>query len=142
MSREGAQLSLLLSKEGFLMGAYHNEEIKVLQSAARTASVNSDDFENMNGRGVKVVIDVTADPAAASVVFTIQGKDPVSGKYFDILSSAAVTATGTTVLTVYPGVTASTNVAASDVLPRTWRVKAVAADADSLTYSVGAITIL
>lgn len=124
------------------MGAYHNEEIKVLQSAARTASVNSDDFENMNGRGVKVVIDATAAAATPSVVFTIQGKDLASGKYYDILSSAAITGTGTTVLTVYPGTTASANVVANDVLPRTWRVKAVAGDADSLTYSVGASTIL
>lgn len=124
------------------MGAFHNREIVVLPSAARTASLNSPDIENMNGRGVKVVIDVTADPAAASVVFTIQGKDPASGKYYDLLSSVAIDSVGTTVLTLYPHVDGVSNVSKNDVLPRHWRVKAVAADSDSLTYSVGACTIL
>ena len=124
------------------MGAYHNEEIVLLASAARTASAESLDYTNFEARGVKVVIDVTADPASASVVFKIEGKDPASGKYYTLLASAAVAATGTTVLTVYPGIAATTNVAASDVLPKTWRVTATHADADSITYSVGASTIL
>lgn len=124
------------------MGAYHNEEIVVFASAARTASTNSADFENMNGRGLKLVIDVTAVGAAPSVVFTIQGKDPASGKYYDLLASAAITATGTTVLTIFPDATVTANVSANDVLPRYWRVTAAHANADSITYSVGACTIL
>jgi hypothetical protein len=124
------------------MGAYHNERITVFSSAARTETVNSDDIENMNGRGLKLVIDVTATTASPSVVFTIQGKDTVSGKYYTILASAAITGTGTTVLTVYPGLTASANVVGNDILPRDWRVNATHADADSITYSVGAQVIL
>lgn len=126
---------------GEIMGAYHNEIITVLPSAARTASVNSDDYENMHCRGVKVVVDITAIAATPSLTVKIQGKDHVSGKYYDILASVALTATGTTVLTVYPGVTAATNVSVSDVLPRFWRVSVEAADADSATYSIGAVMI-
>ena len=124
------------------MGAYHNERFTIFSSAARTETVNGDDIENMNGRGVKVVIDVTAASATPSVVFTIQGKDTVSAKYYTILASAAITGTGTTVLTVYPGLTASANAVANDILPRDWRVIATHADADSITYSVGAQVIL
>ena len=124
------------------MGAYHNERFTIFASAARTETVNGDDIENMNGRGVKVVIDVTAASATPSVVFTIQGKDTVSGKYYTILASSAITGTGTTVLTVYPGLTASANAVANDILPRDWRVIATHADADSITYSVGAQVIL
>lgn len=124
------------------MGAYHNERIKVLPSAARTASVNSDDQENIEGRGVKLVVDVTAVTATPSITVTIQGKDHVSGKYYDILESAAITATGTTVLTVFPGIAATANEAASDVLPRDWRVEVTHADTDSITYSIGACTLL
>ena len=71
----------------------------------------------------------------------IEGKDLISGKYYTVLASAAITGTGTTVLKVYPGITASANASASDILPRTWRVTATHANTDSITYSVGASVI-
>ena len=114
----------------------------VLASAARTASANSADLTNSNGRGVVIVIDATASADTPSVVFTVKGKDPLSGQYYTILASAAITGTSTTVLRVYPGLTAIANQTATDVVPRTYRVEAVADDADSLTYSVGALEIL
>lgn len=108
-----------------------------LASTVRTATTNSGDLTNYDCRGVDVIIDCTADPAAASVTFTIQGKCPVSGKYYTVLASAAVAAVGTTVLRVGPGLTAAANTVANFNLPRTWRVLATHADADSITYSVG-----
>lgn len=113
----------------------------IFASAARTAAVDSADQTNYNGKGLHLVIDATVAPATPSVTFTIQGKDVVSGKYYTILASAAVTGVSTTVLKVYPGLTAAGNLVASDVLPRTWRVSVTVADADSLTYSVGASII-
>lgn len=113
----------------------------IFASAARTATVASADITNRGGRGAVIVIDVTAAADTPSVVFTVQGKDDLSGKYYTMLASAAITATGTTVLRIFPGMTAAANVAANDVLPRTWRVNAVHADADSITYSVGASII-
>lgn len=111
----------------------------VLASAARTATVASADQYNPDGwRGVHVVIDVTAITATPSVVFTVQGRDPVSGQYYTILASAAVTATGTTVLRIFPGATAAANTVANDCVPPIWRVNAVHGDADSITYTVSA----
>ena len=72
---------------------------------------------------------------------TIQGKDHLSGKYYDLLVGVAITAIGTTILKVYPGIMASANVAASDILPLTWRVQFVHADVDSITYSVSAMVV-
>ena len=117
-----------------------NTNVEVLPSAARTATLNSDDLD-CQGRGVHVIIDVTAISATPSVVPKIQGYDPLSGKYYDVLVGVAITATGTTVLKVYPGIVASANVAASDVVPPVWRVRMEHADADSITYSVGAVVI-
>ena len=114
----------------------------VLASAERTATVNSADLGNVTGRGVHVAIVVTAATATPSVVFTIQGKDEVNDAYYDILSSAAITGTGTSYLSVYPGITAAANVSASDILPRTWRVRAVHADTDAITYSVAANLVI
>ena len=60
-----------------------------------------------------LVIDVTAVTATPSVVFTVKGKSALGSDYYTILTSAAITATGQTVLRVYPGLTASANVTAS-----------------------------
>lgn len=98
------------------------DNISLAALVGATASGNSADQTNYNGKGVKVVINITAI-TAGSLTVIIRAKDPVSGQYYTVLSSAALTATGTTVLTVYPGLPASANVSANDVMPRTWRVE-------------------
>lgn len=117
--------------------------VTVLASAARTASVDSATFVNADGyyRGVHLVIDATASAATPSVVFTIQGYSPLGDDFYTILASAAVTGAATSVLRVYPGLTAANNLVANDVLPPLWRVSIAAGDSDSLTYSVGAILL-
>ena len=119
-----------------------NREVVVFSSAARTATENSADLDNPYGRGAVLVIDVTSVTSTPSVVFTVKGKSALGTDYYTILASAAITGTGQTVLRIYPGLTASANAVASDVLPRTWRVEAVHADADSITYSVSANLIM
>lgn len=111
---------------------------EIFTSAARTATINSPDLYAGDPKGLHLIIDVTAVAATPSVVPTIQGKDPLSGKYYDLLVGAAITATGTTVLKLYPGITAVANGAASDVLPDVWRLRMVHADADSITYTAAA----
>lgn len=112
-------------------------------TAQAPGTVNSSDQTNFNGRGVKLGINVTADSAGtALVVVTIQGKDTVSGQYYTILSSASIAAVGFSTLTVYPAITATANVAASDVLPRTWRVSVTVSGAGTATATVGSSTIL
>src|SRR5690348_2806317 len=86
-------------------------------SAARTATPTAVTVQRGRYRGCKLVIDVTAITATPSVTPKIEGVDSLSGKAFALITGAAITATGTTVLTVYPGVTASANVSVSDVLP-------------------------
>ena len=115
-----------------------NRTTTVYDSKARTTDPTVVDLSNATGRGLHLVIDVTAIDATGSVVFTIRGKDPVSGKVWTILASAAVTAVGTTVLKVYPGLAAAANAAANDILPPTWQVAAVHANGVSVTYSVTA----
>lgn len=109
----------------------------VLASAARTATVASEIFTNSDYRGIDLVINVSAAAGTPSVVFTIQGFDSLSASYYTILASAAITGTGATVLRVYPGCIAAANTVANYALPRFWRVNAVHANADSITYSVG-----
>lgn len=121
-----------------VLAAKVNAEQTVFASAARTASSDGADLTNTGNRGLHVVIDMTAVPGTDTVTFTLQGKDALSGKYYDLLVSLAIVATGTTVLKLYPGITASSNASASDVLPETFRVKITHSAGTSFTYSVSA----
>jgi len=119
-----------------------NTEETYLASAARTATLNSADFVNYNAKGLHVVINVTALAATPSIVPFIQGKDPVSGTYYDILEGLPITTTGINIIKVYPGISAIVDVSASDLLPRTYRLRIEHGDADSITYSVAGSLVL
>ena len=119
-----------------------NTEATVLASAARTTTTNSADQTNYNARGVHVLLNVTAVPGVDTVTLSIQGKDPVSAVYYTLLTGLAVVGTGVNVYKVFPGITAVANGAASDVLPRTWRVAVTHSAATSFTYSVGAALVI
>lgn len=136
--------SLMLALEDG-SGTHHLERWRnnvaktLLSSAARTADTNSSDQTNYNARGAMFFVNVTATSATPSVTLNVQGKDPVSGNYFTIYTSAAFTATGQFSYQVYPGASAAGALtgAAPLTIPRTWRVFMDHADADSITYSVG-----
>lgn len=115
-----------------------NTAVQQANSAARTANLVCPTQTNVNARGVHVVLDITAASGTGGLTLVIEGFDVTSGKWYTILQSAAQIAIAIVVLKVYPGVTAAANVAASDILPRTWRVRVVHGDASSYTYSVGA----
>jgi hypothetical protein len=115
-------------KRGNLQGA-------LLASAARTETQTGADQTNYNGRGIHVVLNVTAHSDTPSIVLKIEGKS-ASGIYYTLLEGAAVTGEGTHVYKVMPWATPVANEAAADLLPRTWRVVVTHADADSITYSV------
>lgn len=117
------------------------DNITILASGARTTTQTSTDQTNYNHKGVIVVLDVTV-PGTGSITLEIDAKDPVSGKYYAVLTGAAVTTLSTNIYRVYPGLTASANATANDILPRTWRIKVTANNANTITYSVGAMLIL
>ncbi len=112
--------------------------ITVYPSAARVATPTAVELDMSTARSLILVIDVTADPALASVVFNIDGVDTLSGTAWTILDSTAVDGTGTTILRISPEMTASAGSKARDVVPAVVRVTPVHADADSITYSVAA----
>ncbi len=118
---------------------YEVKSEQVYKSAARTILQTGADIENPYGVGLILVIDITLDPALAALTFTIQGKDPTSGKYYNILVSASLAAVATTILRVHPELTAAANLIVKDMMPSIFRVNVAVADGDSMTYSVGAI---
>lgn len=103
-------------------------------SAARTATPTAAVVNTARVKGLRLVIDVTASSATPSVVATIDGVDAASGKYFNLLTSAAITGAGTTVLSIAPGITVASNVSAAAILPDAVRITLTHGDADSITY--------
>lgn len=126
-----------------LLTANENVEIVVGTLVAAASGVFPDQT-NKAAKGIQIVIDVTAITGTApSIVVTLQGKDVASGKYYTLLASAAITAVGTTVLNLYPGLMAAANVVANGVLPRTWRViYTIAGTTPSVTSTIGASVVI
>lgn len=113
-------------------------------SAQGAGTVTSIDQTNVNHRGLQLGINITAITGTSPTMqVTIQGKDVVSGVYYTLLQSVSLTATGFTLLTVFPGITTTANIAASQVLPRTWRVSVtVGGTSPSVTATIGASIIV
>ena len=109
-----------------------------LFGTARTTAQNGPDIITDGYRGIRAVVDITNIHAVTpELTITVQGKDDVSGKYFTLLASAALTATGTTVLVVYPGCVAAANAVANLPIPKVVRVIVAVADTDACTYTIG-----
>lgn len=112
--------------------------LTVLSSAARTSDPSIAVQTNANARGVELFLNVSAVSATPSIVLKVEGRDPVSLGYFNLLTSSAITAVGLYRFVIYPGIDAVANVKVNDVLTRTWRCLVEHADGDSITYSIGA----
>lgn len=107
-------------------------------SSARTATPTNAELTTEGARGLHLVIDVTAVTSTPSVVPTVDAYSPLANKWYNLLTGVAITATGTTVLKIYPGIATAANAAASDVVPDTFRVVMTHGNANSITYSVEA----
>jgi hypothetical protein len=99
-----------------------------------SAGTVTPDIGNQNCRGLVVFINLTGG-STPSLTVTVQGKDPVSGQYYTILASAAITSNGLTALRIYPGIPAAANSTANDVLPSQWRISAAITGTVTATVS-------
>ncbi len=119
-----------------------NQAIILLASAAVSSTISSSDEINHNSKGAHFIIDVSAIASTGTITVSIQGKDSISGNYYDILVGSTITATGTTALKVYPGIGQIPNGSASDILPRTFRVTCTYGGSGTITYSVSCSLIV
>lgn len=102
--------------------------------AQTAATVNSANVTNPGFSGGHFLINVTAY-TSGNYTPHIQGMEPISGTFYDILVGAAISATGLTVLKVYPGLPGTANAISNDILPATFRVQLIGASSPSMTIS-------
>jgi hypothetical protein len=114
--------------------------VEIYPSLARTATPTAVELEIPDGyNSLQLYLEVTVDPAAASLTMKIEELTPVSGTVVALLTDAALAAVGVSKLTVAQGVTAAANVAVAAVLPDKVKITVTHADADSITYQVYAV---
>lgn len=113
----------------------HPVDGSVASGTAKAAGTyTTGDLNNYNAKGGQFYINITA--LTGTLTVTIEGKDPASGTYYTVLASSALSSTGFTLLTIYPGMTASANAVANNILPKTFRIKQVVATGPA-TYTIG-----
>ena len=126
------------------------KQLTVFETATRsvTGVAVSPDLNNFGYRGVHLTVAATGVAGnGTTLAIKVQGKDAVSGQYYDIHGAALPNVTANlsapNYLAVYPGVAETANQSVSDVLPKTWRVHTTLSGtgAAAVNYSVGAILV-
>jgi hypothetical protein len=125
-----------ISGSGLTVYGYSFGNFTAIAFSSYTTTQTQNDQTNYSARGVRVVLNVN-NAGTGSITLEIDAKDSVSGVYIALLTGVAVTANGTYVYEIYPGLTPVANQVVSDVLSSTWRVKVTANNANAMTYSVG-----
>lgn len=113
-------------------------DVTLLASGARSTTQTSADIVNYWGcSGLTVVLNMTDVSAGPSVTVSIDGKDVVSGAYYNLLTGSAITTVSTNPYYIGQGITVTANVSAAILLPKTFRIVVTANNANLGTYSVG-----
>lgn len=94
-------------------------------TGAKTATFNGATQTNYNARGATVVINMgTVSGTSPTLVAKLQGSADGGTTWYDIPGAVTptISASGLTVLTIYPGAVAVANSVINALLPRTWRL--------------------
>lgn len=121
-----------------------NSAVTVATLTAASTGGTSSLLNNLSGKGVQVIVNITALAGTSpTLTVTISGIDPASGLPYTLLESTALAADGMTVMTVYPGVTATANLDASAPVPATFQVSwAIGGTSPAVTATIGANIVL
>ena len=119
----------------------------MFSSSLRAAGAHTSSAITTHGaKGGIFYLDITAEGGTATIDVKIQGLDQISGDWFDLANNvvgtgayafaqASAVTTGPTVLTVYPGLTASGNAVCTGVLPGIFRAHATVAGSSTPTFT-------
>ena len=91
-------------------------------------------------------LDITAETGTSTLDVKLQVLDPIGGDWVDLgnnvagtgayaFAQASAVTTGPTILTVYPGLTASANAVCTGILPMQFRAHATVAGSSTPTFT-------
>lgn len=114
-----------------------NEYAYVLPLETRSVTTTSEVISK-GVKGAIVTLYVETIPSG-TLSLSILGYDRLSNQIYNFLDSSFISASGTTSLTVYPGIAATSNVSKNSALPYDWKIQVVHTPSDlTAKYSVGA----
>ncbi len=125
----------------------NNTDLVLLASAARTAATPTPDQINYNGRGVVLLLNVTANPGGAETL-TVSIEAKIGGVYRTMTAfpATAAAANATYLYLLYPGIVETVAVANLEpqalVLPRGWRGVVTPSASGSWTYQLDGSLLL
>lgn len=125
------------------------DEKEILTSSARTGTPEAVDLtyngsgasgmRNENIRNLRVVVDVTAEEANASLQVKVTGSDPSSGSNYVLLAGNNIITTGTYFFDVGVDVETVSGESKKTFLPASLKVHFEHADTKNITYSASAV---
>lgn len=116
----------------------------LITHTAASAGVSGPVFPTNTGAGLLVFINITAITGTTpTLTVTLRGSiDGGATNTYTILASAALNATGLTVLRVYPGLTAAANLTANDVAPGWCQITtAIGGTTPAVTATISAYSV-
>ena len=132
-------LALACTVDAYALNSPYYGVYNFLTSGARTTAQTSADQTGLYTTGINLVCNITAASGTGGLTFKLQGKDPLSGAYYDVGANLAIVTAGTVVVNVGEGIwnttatTTSANV--NQYMPYIWRIAVAVGDASSYTYS-------
>ena len=119
----------------------------MFSSSLRAAGAHTSNIiTNHSAKGGMFYLDITAEGGTATLDVKLQVIDSISGDWTDLADNVAGTGayafaqasgvtTGPTILTVYPGLTASSNSVCTGILPIQFRAHATVAGSSTPTFT-------
>lgn len=114
----------------------------IIASSSSRTTTESFDVVGRPATAAQIIVDATSGVTVTdTLIVSIDAYDDASGKWYNILTSLAITAVGTTILKVGLGLNVAANTVANDFLPDKYRVTITKNNATSITYSIGIVYI-
>ena len=107
----------------------------LFSSASRTATTSTTNANISGAIGAHLLINVSAG-TTGGITPKIEGYDPVSATYYNLLTGTAITSTGHTVLRVGIGLESAANTIANEYLPEDVKVTVTHATTGAYTYTI------
>lgn len=114
-----------------------NRRVVSLPSATRSTDQTLGPFKNPECKGIEILVNVTSlNGGAPSFTVEVDALDEYGNNIGSVLKSAAFTTVTARRLVIYPGITASANVAASMVMPQNYQIFVDDTAAANVDYSL------
>ena len=124
----------------------NQREIMFSSALSAAGAHTSTIITNHCSKGGIFYLDITAEGGTATLDVKLQTIDPIGGDWVDLANNVAGTGayafaqasgvtTGPTILTIYPGLTASANAVCTGILPMQFRAHATVAGSSTPTFT-------